>query len=214
MSLDTELKCGFTSTDLTNDLLHGREDEFGNPLFSGAGTFGSMRSVEPRSIWPSNLCKALELFLDHGEFRRLPTKIIDLFVKATEIYTRLFQLALYVFEFANYRCGLLFSKPVEQLQLCGGARSDLFNLVLTEDISAEDQVAIERDGNGCSSLVENLNAFVRRTSRCVAHVGFRSKLDAETTVSEIRLDERVDRAVSLGIYLRVGHKAEAEAKKF
>ena len=45
------------------------------------------------------------------------------------------------------------------------------------------------------------------------HAGLRLKLNAEATIPEIRLNETIDRAVSLRIHLGVRHEPESKAKE-
>ncbi len=170
-------------------------------------------SFSPWRIGTSNFNEALELFLNHSTLGCFAAKVIDLFVEPTEISARLVELALELFGVARNGDGFLFLKTVEQVELRCWARGNLFDLILAEDIRAENLVAIERDRHRCSCLVQNLNALVGCTPGCVTHVCLRSNRDADATVSEVRRYQGIDGPVSLWACFGVGHESKPEAKK-
>ncbi|HEX3594476.1 MAG TPA: hypothetical protein VHU80_05220 [Polyangiaceae bacterium] len=66
----------------------------------------------------------------------------------------------------------MFLKTVKQRELRGRARCDVLDLVLAEDVRAEVEIAVERDRNSDTLVVDNLHRLVRGAPRRVEHVRF------------------------------------------
>ena len=147
-----------------------------------------MRRVNSISVRASNLGKAFELFLEHGQLRRPNASIVYFFINATEVDTGLIELAINLLQLTINCHGFAFLKAVEKLQLGRRTRCNLFDFILAENIRAEYLIAIEGNRNGCPHFVQNLDTLVSATAGRIAHIRFGAKFDMETPISEIRFD--------------------------
>jgi hypothetical protein len=95
--------------------------------------------------------------------------------------------------------------------LGGWAGCDLLNFVLAENVRAKYLIAIKGNGHGRSHFIKYLDRVVGTPAGCILHVRLGPEFDAESSVSQIRFYQTVDRTVPLRIRFGVWSRRLASA---
>src|SRR5206468_357513 len=86
---------------------------------------------------------------------------------------------------------VLFDEPIEQLELACRIDRDLLDLVLAEDLGAEQEAALEADRFRLSTVVEDARRLVRGALGEILDALARPHANAYQTAAEQRVDRRL-----------------------